>query len=214
MGGNGMSETKAAQIVAGIEDLPTLPEVVIEITRLVESPDTSADDIFKHRLHGRVALGHDAQARQLRLLRDEQVRYVPRKGHQDPRLLDRAKYRPRRVRLRRLSHGQGPLRLQGVLAPQHRHGRGRGRHSPKRPGSRKSASTSSTASSTTSASWSMMQYLPEEYRQGEGARRRRAAPGRRGNRGLRLHARPDRRGPGRAMGFPAGPRRGHPAPLV
>lgn len=42
-----MTKDRAAELVNGIEDLPTLPEVVIEITRLVENPDTTADDIYR-----------------------------------------------------------------------------------------------------------------------------------------------------------------------
>lgn len=42
-----MSLEKAKELIAGIEDLPTLPEVVIEITRLVEDPDATAADIQK-----------------------------------------------------------------------------------------------------------------------------------------------------------------------
>jgi HD-like signal output (HDOD) protein len=42
-----VSYQRAKEIVDGIEDLPTLPEVVIEITRLVENPDTTAEDVYK-----------------------------------------------------------------------------------------------------------------------------------------------------------------------
>jgi len=42
-----MAMDKAREIIDGIEDLPTLPEVVIEITRLVENPDTTAEDIYR-----------------------------------------------------------------------------------------------------------------------------------------------------------------------
>ena len=42
-----MSREKAAELIGKIEDLPTLPEVVIEITRLVENPDTTAEDIYR-----------------------------------------------------------------------------------------------------------------------------------------------------------------------
>ncbi|MCD6404294.1 MAG: HDOD domain-containing protein [Planctomycetes bacterium] len=42
-----MSLKKAKDLVASIEDLPTLPEVVIAITRLVEDPDATAEDIYK-----------------------------------------------------------------------------------------------------------------------------------------------------------------------
>jgi len=42
-----VSEERARELVDSIEDLPTLPEVVIEITRLVENPDTTAEDIYK-----------------------------------------------------------------------------------------------------------------------------------------------------------------------
>ncbi len=42
-----MSLEKARELVEGIEDLPTLPEVVIEITRLVENPDTTAEDVYR-----------------------------------------------------------------------------------------------------------------------------------------------------------------------
>jgi len=38
---------RARELVGGIEDLPTLPEVVIEITRMVENPDTTAEDIYR-----------------------------------------------------------------------------------------------------------------------------------------------------------------------
>jgi HD-like signal output (HDOD) protein len=42
-----MSLERAREHIEGIEDLPTLPEVVIEITRLVENPDTTAEAIYK-----------------------------------------------------------------------------------------------------------------------------------------------------------------------
>lgn len=42
-----VSEQRAKELIEGIEDLPTLPEVVIEITRLVENPDTTAEDVYK-----------------------------------------------------------------------------------------------------------------------------------------------------------------------
>jgi len=42
-----VSQERARALVASVEDLPTLPEVVIEITRLIESPDTTAEDVYK-----------------------------------------------------------------------------------------------------------------------------------------------------------------------
>jgi len=42
-----MSREKAAEVVAAIEDLPTLPEVVIGITRLVEDPNATTEDIYQ-----------------------------------------------------------------------------------------------------------------------------------------------------------------------
>ncbi len=42
-----MSLEKAKEIVDGIKDLPTLPEVVIGITQLVDDPDATAEDIYK-----------------------------------------------------------------------------------------------------------------------------------------------------------------------
>jgi HD-like signal output (HDOD) protein len=42
-----MSMEEAAQLVDNIEDLPTLPEVVIGITQLVDDPDATAEDIYK-----------------------------------------------------------------------------------------------------------------------------------------------------------------------
>ncbi len=42
-----MSLEKAREIVSGIEDLPTLPEVVIGITQLVDDPDATAEDIYR-----------------------------------------------------------------------------------------------------------------------------------------------------------------------
>lgn len=42
-----MSLKKAAELVESIEDLPTLPEVVIGITQLVDDPDATAEDIYR-----------------------------------------------------------------------------------------------------------------------------------------------------------------------
>jgi HD-like signal output (HDOD) protein len=42
-----MSLEKAKEIVNGIKDLPTLPEVVIGITQLVDDPDATAEDIYR-----------------------------------------------------------------------------------------------------------------------------------------------------------------------
>ncbi|MHC4713477.1 MAG: HDOD domain-containing protein [Planctomycetota bacterium] len=42
-----MSLEKASEIVNSIEDLPTLPEVVIGITQLVDDPDATAEDIYR-----------------------------------------------------------------------------------------------------------------------------------------------------------------------
>ena len=42
-----MSLRRAAELVVNIEDLPTLPEVVIGITQLVDDPDAIAEDIYR-----------------------------------------------------------------------------------------------------------------------------------------------------------------------
>ncbi len=42
-----MSFKKAKNLIASVEDLPTLPEVVIAITKLVEDPDATTEDIYK-----------------------------------------------------------------------------------------------------------------------------------------------------------------------
>ncbi len=42
-----MSMEKAGELVESIEDLPTLPEVVIGITQLVDDPDATAEDIYR-----------------------------------------------------------------------------------------------------------------------------------------------------------------------
>lgn len=42
-----MSHEKAREHIESIEDLPTLPEVVIGITRLVEDPNATAEDIYR-----------------------------------------------------------------------------------------------------------------------------------------------------------------------
>jgi len=42
-----MSLEKAGELVESIEDLPTLPEVVIGITQLVDDPDATAEDVYR-----------------------------------------------------------------------------------------------------------------------------------------------------------------------